>query len=173
MRHDGPMTWTAPPVTRDEFPLDLPERQALEAFVRYHRQTLLRKVSGLTGEQLASHPIRSTDVSLLGIVRHMAEVERHWWRHRVAGEDVPSLHLDDTEWAPLDPERAADDYQQLLDEWPAVDAVAARYDLDDTFDRRGETWSIRTLYLHLLEEWARHNGHADLIREAIDGAVGE
>ena len=50
---------------------------------------------------------------------------------------------------------------------------AARYGLDHTFDRRGESWSIHTLYLHLIEEWARHNGHADLIREAIDGATGE
>ena len=56
---------------------------------------------------------------------------------------------------------------------PAVDTVAARYGLDHTFDRRGESWSIHTLYLHLIEEWARHNGHADLIREAIDGATGE
>lgn len=167
------MTWTAPDVTRDDFPLDLPERQALEAFITWHRQTLLWKLSGLTGEQLAIRSVQSSGMSLLGIVRHMAEVERHWWRNRVAGEDVSSLYVDDAEWTELDPARAAEDYQQLLDEWPAVDAVAARYHLDDTFDRRGETWSIRTLYLHLIEEWARHNGHADLLREAIDGATGE
>ena len=167
------MTWTAPAVTRDDFPLDLPERQALTAFVTWHRQTLLWKVSGLTGEQLARPAIASSSLSLLGIVRHMAEVERHWWRHRVGGEDIPSLYVDDAEWGPLDPGRAAGDYRQLLDEWPAVDAVAARYGLEETFDRRGETWSIRTLYLHLVEEWARHNGHADLLREAIDGATGE
>ena len=112
-------------------------------------------------------------MSLLGIVRHMAQVERHWWRHRVAGEDVPSLYTDDAEWNELDPERAALDYRQLLEEWPLVDAAARRYDLDHVFDRRGELWSVRTLYLHLIEEWARHNGHADLIRAAIDGAVGE
>ena len=115
------MTWTAPHVTRDEFPLDLPERQALEAFITWHRQTLLQKVAGLTGEQLVSRAIPSSSVTLLGIVRHMAEVERHWWRHRVAGEDIPSLYLDDAEWAPLDADRAAVDYQQLLNEWPAVD----------------------------------------------------
>ena len=167
------MTWTAPQMTRQDFPLDLTERQALEAFITWHRQTLLWKVAGLTGNQLVSHAIPTSNMTLLGIVRHMAEVERHWWRHRVAGEDVPNLYLDDKEWTRLDPDRAAEDYQQLVDEWPMVDMVAARFDLDDTFERGGESWSIRTLYLHLIEEWARHNGHADLIREAIDGATGE
>jgi uncharacterized damage-inducible protein DinB len=156
-----------------DFPLDLPERQALEAFITWHRQTLLWKVAGLTGQQLVSRPIPSSNLTLLGIVRHMAEVERHWWRHRVAGEEVGFLYVDDAEWEQLDPERAADDYQQLLDEWPAVDAAAQRYGLDHRFDRRGETWTVRSLYLHLIEEWARHNGHADLLREAIDGATGE
>jgi Protein of unknown function (DUF664) len=167
------MTWTAPDVTREEFPLDLPERGALEAFITWHRQTLLWKVAGLTGEQLVSHAIPTSNVTLLGIVRHMAQVERHHWRHRVEGEDIPNLYLDDDEWNRLDPDHAAEDYQQLLDEWPAVDAVAGRYGLDHAFDRRGESWSVRTLYLHLIEEWARHNGHADLIREAIDGGTGE
>ena len=167
------MTWTAPSVTPDEFPLDLPEREALEAFVLYHRQTLLWKCSGLTGEQLASHPIPSTNISLLGIIRHMTDVERHWWRKRVANEEVPDLFDEDAEWGPLDPTTAQGDYQRLLSEWSIVDATAARFGLDDTFRRRDELWSIRTLYLHLIEEWARHNGHADLIREAIDGAVGE
>lgn len=167
------MTWTAPLITRDDFPLDLPERPALQAFVAYHRQTLLWKCEGLTGEQLASRPIPSTAISLLGIIRHMARVERVWWRTRVAGEDVAPLHEGGAEWGPLDPATAEHDYRQLLDEWAAVDAVAARYELDHLFDRRGELWSVRTLYLHLVEEWARHNGHADLIREAIDGAVGE
>lgn len=167
------MTWTAPAVTRDDVPPNLPERAAMEAFVGWHRQTLLWKLSGLTGEQLARHAIPSSNLSLLGIVRHMAQVERHWWRHRVAGEDVPSLYADDAEWNELDPERAALDYRQLLEEWPLVDAAARRYDLDHVFDRRGELWSVRTLYLHLIEEWARHNGHADLLREAIDGVTGE
>lgn len=167
------MDWTAPPVARDDFPLELPERQALAAFVTYHRQTLLWKCQGLTGEQLASRPIPSTTMSLLGIIRHLADVERWWWRHRVAGEDVASLYDDDAEWGPLDPATAEADYRQLVDEWPLVDAVAARHGLDDTFARRDEVWSIRTLYLHLIEEWARHNGHADLLREAIDGAAGE
>lgn len=168
-----PMTWTAPHVTREDSPLDLPERQSLEAFITWHRQTLLLKVAGLDGQQLASRPIPSSNLTLLGIIRHMAEVERHWWRHRVAAEDVASLYLDDDEWDRLDPDHAAEDYQQLIDEWPAVDRAAARYSLDHTFDRRGETWSVRTLYLHLIEEWARHNGHADLLREAIDGQTGE
>lgn len=173
LREYGAMTWTAPQMSRQDFPLDLPERQALEAFVTWHRQTLLWKVAGLTGAQLVDRAIPTSALTLLGIVRHMAEVERHWWRRRVAGEDIASLYLDDDEWTRLDPDRAVEDYQQLLDEWHEVDTVAARYGLDHTFDRRGESWSVRTLYLHLIEEWARHNGHADLLREAIDGATGE
>ena len=78
LRDDGAMTWTAPDVTREEFPLDLPERGGLEAFITWHRQTLLWKVAGLTGKQLVSHPIPTSNVTLLGIVRHMAQVERHW-----------------------------------------------------------------------------------------------
>lgn len=167
------MTWTAPPIVRDGFPLDLPEREALEAFVRYHRQTFLWKCQGLDGQQLASRPIPTTGITLLGILRHMAEVERFWWRHMVASEDVSSLHEDDAEWGPLDPASAQGDYEQLVHECQTVDLVAVRYGLDDTFTLRDEVWSIRTLYLHLIEEWARHNGHADLIREAIDGATGE
>lgn len=143
------MLWTAPSISRDDFSLDLPERRALEAFVTHHRRTLLRKCQGLTGKQLAARPIPSTAMSLLGIIRHMAQVERHWWRHRVAGEDVPDLHVDDAEWGLLDGTTAPADYMQPIDEWSLVDAVAARYDLDDTFIRRDEVWSVRTLYLHL------------------------
>lgn len=167
------MTWTAPEVPREEFPLDLPEREALEAFITWHRQTLLGKVAGLSGEQLVIRAIPTTTMTLLGIVRHMAQVDRYWWSHCVAGADVSSLYVDDDEWTRIDADHASADYQQLLDEWTAADAIAARYGLDHTFERRGESWSIRTLYLHLIEEWARHNGHADLIREAIDGATGE
>lgn len=167
------MTWTAPEVVRQESPLVLSERDSLEAFLTWHRQTFLWKLSGLTGAQLASRSVATTTMSLLGIVRHLAQVERRWWRHRVAGEPIANLYSDDQEWTEVDPERAEEDYHQLLREWQAVDAVAARYSLDHTFERRGETWSVRTLYLHLIEELARHNGHADLIREAIDGVTGE
>ncbi|MDQ7992113.1 MAG: DinB family protein [Propionicimonas sp.] len=169
------MAWTAPEITRDEFPLDLPERAALEAFLRFHRQTVLWKVAGLTGEQLALRPVPSTTMSLLGLLRHLAEVEHHWWFRRVSGADVPHLYEreGDEDWNELDPARAAADYQQLLDVWAAVDQVAGGHGLDDTFRRRDETWTVRALYLHLIEEYARHNGHADLLREAIDGAVGE
>jgi hypothetical protein len=169
------MTWTAPETTRDDFPLDLPERAMLTAFLRFHRQTVLWKVGGLTGEQLASRPLPSSNLSLLGLVRHLAEVEHHWWLNRVAGLGLPHLYDrgGDEDFNDLDPARAAEDYQQLLDTWAVVDDLAAGLGLDDTFQRRDERWSVRALYLHLIEEYARHNGHADLLREAIDGAVGE
>ena len=143
-----------------------------KGLVEHFHQRCLPGLKRPAGSRLRSVLLPST-MTLLGIVRHMAQVERHWWRHRVAAEDIPNLFLDDDEWTQLDPVHAAEDYQQLVDEWAAVDTVAATYGLDHTFDRGSESWSVRTLYLHLIEEWARHNGHADLIREAIDGAAGE
>ena len=73
----------------------------------------------------------------------------------------------------LDPARAADDYAALLAEWEVCDAVMARHSLDDTFPspRRGDV-SFRWVLVHLIEEYARHNGHADLLREHIDGVTG-
>lgn len=169
------MAWTAPDITRDDFPLDLPERELLQAFLHFHRQTLLLKVSGLTGEQLASRPLPATNLSLLGLVRHLAEVEHHWWFRRVAGRELPPLYDRgaDEDWNDLDPAQAEQDYQQLLDIWAEVDGFAAGRGLEESFPRKDETWTVRALYIHLIEEYSRHNGHADLLREAIDGAVGE
>lgn len=171
------MAWTSPSVERAEPAFTLPEPAALRAFVTYHRQTLLWKVSGLTGEQLATRSLPSTAMTLLGLVRHLANVEHGWWRVRVAGEQAPPPHPwdHDEDWNDLDPTQAAADLDTLHATWAACDEVAARYELDDEFPAYGdETWSVRTLYLHLIEEYARHNGHADLIREALDGgAIGE
>ncbi len=87
--------------------------------------------------------------------------------------ECAALYRGDDDWDLVDPGLAEHDYQQLIDTWALVDAVAERYPLDATFTRPRETWSIRGLYLHPIEELARHNGHADLLREAVDGATGE
>ena len=147
----------------------------LQAVLDWHRATLLWKCAGLTGEQLAEHAVPPSGLSLLGLIRHLTKVERTWFRIRFAGEPVESPFGPDSEseFAEIDPARAAADYARLTEEFKLTDAAVANASLDDTFGFRGEQMSLRLIYLHLIEEYARHVGHADLLRERIDGAIGE
>jgi uncharacterized damage-inducible protein DinB len=167
------VTWTAPHVDRPGGPLAAPERTLLQAVLDWHRGTLLYKCAGLTGEQLALRAVEPSELSLLGLIRHMTKVERTWFRQRFADEPVPSLYPDGSDFAAIDPARAAADYERLTEEWKQTDAVAAYASLDDTFTHEGEPMSLRMIYLHMIEEYARHIGHADLLRERIDGQTGE
>ena len=169
------MTWKAPEVERPEGPLAGPERPMLQAFLDWQRATLLYKCAGLTGEQLAERIVPPSGLSLLGLVRHMTEVERAWFRQRFAGESVDDPFGSDktADFERIDPARAAADYARLTEEFKLVDAAVAHASLDDTFTHRGELMSLRWIYLHMIEEYARHNGHADLLRERTDGATGE
>ncbi len=174
------MTWTAPPVDRTEPPNVSSERPALQGWLDYHRQTLRWKCAGLSGEQLALRPVQSSALSLLGLVRHMAEVERSWFRIRFAGQqDLGALYCDeefpDGDFDLTDGDRAAEDFATFAAECAAADAAAVDGSLDDTFvnTRRDETLDLRWIYLHMIEEYARHNGHADLLRELIDGVTGD
>jgi uncharacterized damage-inducible protein DinB len=147
----------------------------LRAMLDWHRATLLWKCTGLTGEQLAEYSVPSSGLCLLGLIRHMTKVERVWFRTQFAGEPVgnPFGENWNADFEEIDPARAAADYARLTEEFKLADAAVANASLDDTFDHRGEPMSLRMIYLHMIEEYARHNGHADLLREAIDGAVGE
>ena len=155
----------------------LGERPMLEAWLEFHRTTLLLKCEGLDDAGRKARPVESSLLSLHGIVRHMAEVERNWF-HRVLlrqPETTPIWYdpaIDDSELVPLD--RA--DWEADLAAWQAeCDAsrtVAADHGLDDTGIRHGEPCSLRWIYVHMIEEYSRHNGHADIIRELIDGQVG-
>lgn len=171
------MTWTAPIAERPDGPLTGDERPMLEAFLAWQRSTLLAKCAGLTGEQLARLSNPPSGLSLLGLVRHLAKVERVWFRQRVAGEGVEPMYDaaagKDADFEDLVADRAEQDVDRLVDEWRLVDAAVAGIDLDSTFVHQGETHSLRLVYLHLIEEYARHNGHADLLRERIDGVTGE
>ena len=162
---------------RPEGPLTGPERPMLQAFLDWQRATLLHKCAGLTGEELARQTVPPSGLSLLGLVRHMTKVERVWVRRRFAGEpvDLPSGDDSEAEFGGTDPARAAADYARLTEEFKHVDAALANASLDDTFthERTGEVMSLRLIYLHLIEEYARHLGHADLLREQIDGVTGE
>ena len=168
---------TAPPDERRFPPTTGDERATLEGYLDYHRDTLRWKCAGLTADQLKARPLPTTNLSLLGLVRHLADVERSWFRRRVTGEDAPPIFY--TEAEPdldIDPPPDADpdaDFAAWQAEVDACTAAAAARGLDETFTAWLGDVSLRWLYHHMIEEYARHNGHADLLRQAIDGATGE
>lgn len=169
------VSWTAPEIERPGGSLAAPERELLRDMINWHRATLLWKCSGLTGEQLALKSVPTSGLTLLGLIRHMTKVERTWFRTRFAGEPVGNPFGDNwnADFEEVDGTRAAADYARLTEEYRLVDAAVEHASLDDVMDHRGEPMSLRMIYLHMIEEYARHNGHADLLREAIDGATGE
>jgi uncharacterized damage-inducible protein DinB len=157
----------------------LGERDMLEGWLEFHRMTLLLKVEGLDDAARKARPVPTSNLSLHGLVRHMAEVERNWFRtvlegdraagYRWANEDVE----DDSELVPLDDADFDADLAAWQEDCAHSRAVAAARSLDDTGrTRSGDACSLRWVYVHMIEEYARHNGHADLIREMVDGAVG-
>jgi uncharacterized damage-inducible protein DinB len=171
------MTWTAPePTVPADEPLVGDDRPILESFLAWQRMTLLKICAGLTAEQLAARPVPPSNLSLLGLVRHLAKVERTWFRQRAAGEPIEELYNrakgKDTDFDDLDPALAERDFAVYRTECRLADAAAARLSFDDTFELRGDTYSLRVVYVHMIAEYARHNGHADLLRETIDGMTG-
>jgi Protein of unknown function (DUF664) len=170
-------TSTAPPDTRPQPAETGAERLLLDGFLDFHRETLLWKCAGLTDEQLRARPVPTSTLSLLGLVRHLTEVERGWFFDHLPHEATPIYFTED---APDDDFDALDSVPvaEVLDRYRAeIDRIGAEIGavpLDhDYTDKRGKTFSLRWVYLHMIEEYARHNGHADLIREAIDGVTGE
>ena len=156
------------------------ERETLIEFLRGQRLTMQLKCEGLDAEQLASRPIDPSTLSLLGLVRHLAEVERKWFRQRFAGLDVPNRYQSEAE-PDGDFDGAVAD-QAVVDEawaaWRDEVGFAEQFARDTALnfvgrDGAGEPVSLRELLVHMIEEYARHNGHADLLRERIDGRVGQ
>jgi uncharacterized damage-inducible protein DinB len=169
-------TWTAPTPTPVDGPVTGADRPLLEGYLAWQRATLLNICAGLTGEQLATRPIDSSNLSLLGLVRHLAKVERIWLRQRAAADGTPPLYDPalgkDHDYDDLDPAEAPAAVQRLQDEWRAGDAAVADLPFDHPVDVHGDQWSLRMVYVHLIGEYARHNGHADLLRERVDGVTG-
>ncbi|HEY5334444.1 MAG TPA: DinB family protein [Mycobacteriales bacterium] len=168
------MSWIAPvPAHVDEGPYVGPVRAILQGYLDGMRTALPNICAGLTAEQLAERADPPSTLSLLGLVRHMAKVERTWLRIRVAGENVePLFPRTDEDFDDVDPGRAEAAMSALQAEWAACDAAVADLSLDRTFDRRGTEMSLGLVYVHLVAEYARHNGHADLLRQSIDGVTG-
>ncbi len=173
------MTWIAPDVQRAEPGEPAAERAALQGWLDFHRATLLFKCQGLTGEQLVKRTAEPSSLSLLGLVRHMTDVERAWFRRRLGGEsDLPSLYWSDEhpdgDFDLADPAGAETAFEAFRAECVRADAAAAGRSLDDTFvSSDGVTLDLRWIYLHMIEEYARHNGHADILRERLDGVTGD
>ena len=171
------MAWTVPVITRTDEPFVGDERAMLDGFLDWHRATLLHTCGGLTGQQLARRAVPPSRLSLLGLVRHLASVERTWFRRRFRGEEVDELYWrpdkPDAAFEEVDPDRAEADIAILMREWELCRQAVAGAALDATFlsERWGEM-SLRWIYFHLIGEYAHHNGHADLLRERIDGRTG-
>ena len=186
-----PSRWTASPTHPDMWvdPEQDPrqggtaltdERGTLIEYLNAYRVTLEMKCADLDAEQLSRRSVPPSTMSLLGLVRHMAEVERNWFRRVMAGEDAPKLYNAEDEpggaWdgAVNDPSVVV----QAWDDWRhevafADEYVASSSDLSITGRmRNGEELQLREVLVHMIEEYARHCGHADLLRERIDGRVG-
>jgi uncharacterized damage-inducible protein DinB len=165
---------------RPEPPQTGDERATLTGFLDYHRATLEWKCAGLSPDELARRATPPSTMSLLGLVRHLAEVERGWFDRVGSGTRRPPRYFSDEE-PDGDFDGAVADQAVVEDAfatWRAAieeaRSVTARTELDATFDhpRQGPT-SLRWVLTHMIEEYARHNGHGDLLREAIDGSTGE
>ncbi|MFD8478378.1 DinB family protein [Kitasatospora sp. NPDC059673] len=171
----------APTTTRTDPAFASDEVTMLTSWLDFHRATLALKCEGLTPDQLRKRSCPPSSMSLLGLVRHMAEVERHWFRLYLNGEDLgPTSRY----WSEEFPDG---DFDLVDTADPVADTAAWQEDiayartavegvpLDTVAKRpwRGNVVTLRWILVHLVEEYARHNGHADLIRERIDGATGE
>lgn len=148
------------------------ERELLDRWLEFHRATLVAKCEGLTDPQRKDRPVASSELSLHGLVRHLTETERNWFERVLLGDLSQTQIWPEGALVPLD----GADWENDLDVWRAeCDAsrrAAAGHSLDDCGLWRDKQISLRSIYLHMIQEYARHNGHADLIRELEDGAVG-
>ncbi len=173
-----PEAWTNPP-TDEVAAAD--ERSTLMTFLDYQRAILARKAEGLTDEQARTTACPPSDMTILGLIRHMADVDRGWSRRAVLGADIEPIYCgsahpdgdpDGDFHAPPDATLgdALTTYWEVIAESNRIFAAAA---LDDIEANARATYSVRWILVHLVEEYARHCGHADLLRQAIDGATGD
>jgi Protein of unknown function (DUF664). len=163
---------------RIEPSFELPEREMLDAWLEYQRATLALKCAGLTDDQLRERAVPPSTMSLLGLVRHMADVEANWFRRVLSGDADCRIY-----WSDANPDGDFDDVADANVEadfncWHGecdnARAVAAAMALDECrVDHHGQRVSLRWVLVHMIEEYARHNGHADLLRQCLDGSTGD
>jgi uncharacterized damage-inducible protein DinB len=157
------------------------EKAVLSAYLDRYRMTLEMKCDDLDAEQMAQRSVPPSTMSLLGLVRHMAQVEHHWFRRALEAQgDLPRLYRTEED-RDLDFNGAVPDDAVVAEAWDAWrrevaharDYLAGVDDLGATFEYNGEQVEIRDIIVHMIEEYARHCGHADLLRERIDGRTGQ
>lgn len=148
----------------------------LETWLDFHRATLLSKCAGLTGEQLGARSVPPSSLSLHVLVRHMTQVERNWFRAAFTDDPGPAFPAgqDEFDADTADAETDVARFDAEVEHSRRLAAAQPSLDTLGTGIRGGERIapSLRWVYVHMIEEYARHNGHADLLRERIDGAVG-
>ncbi|QKW07836.1 DinB family protein [Streptomyces sp. NA04227] len=165
-------------VERTNPPLREGERATLRAYLDFHRATLAMKCEGLSEEDLRQRSMPPSTLSLLGLVRHMAEVERTWFRRVINGEDVPLVWSEDGDYQVAYDAREASAteafaaWEREVAHARRIEEAAESLDVVGHQPRWGADVSLRLVMLHLIHEYARHNGHADFLREGIDGSVG-
>lgn len=172
----GPAT-PAPP----DPAVDTDERTTLLAFLDYYRAVFGRKADGLTDDQARRPTCPPSEMTVMGLVRHMAEVERGWFRRSLAAEDAPAIYYSDAPGGDPDgdfhpaPDDTLDEARLAWhDEVDRARTIMSGASLDETFaHRRLGAPTVRWLLVHMIEEYARHVGHLDLITEALDGRTGD
>jgi hypothetical protein len=169
----------APEIVRDDPPLVSDERTALTSWLEFHRATLQQKCAGLTGAQMVRPGVPPSGLTLLGLVQHMTYVEWWWFEHVFAGGSMPEpICTDDdldADFHALDPDQVDVALAAFGAQCDHSDAVVERAGSLDGLSVSAERdpRDLRWVLVHMIEEYARHNGHADLLRECIDGVVGD
>lgn len=165
------------PLEYQDTPRTADERPTLLSFLQWQRDTLARKCAGLNAEQLRQRSAAPSTLSLLGLVRHLTDVERGWFRRTLDQEDVDDMYSTESnpegDFNDVDDADPAEALASWRSEIERADQVIARHHLDDEVSQRtGRRVTMRWILVHMVEEYSRHNGHADLLRERIDGATG-
>jgi Protein of unknown function (DUF664) len=154
----------------------LDEREMLRSWLEFQRSTMMRKIDGLTPAQLRIRPVPSSPMSLLGLLRHHTEGEYGLFRECVSRVPVPPMYgAIGGEWDvdDVDPADAYRAWQEACAESRRIETAAESLDVEcASVWGAPEGANLRWIMIHTIEEYARHNGHADLIRELVDGTTG-
>jgi uncharacterized damage-inducible protein DinB len=156
------------------------ESAVLLGFLAYHRAVLARKAEGVSDADAARAVLPPSQLTLLGLIRHMTDVERWWFRRVSQAEDVPDLFVQDEEWVVPSDASVAGALAAYWDEIAVIDAYLSSADMDarnaggpEADGPQPGQYPLRRTIVHMIEEYARHCGHADLLREVIDGSTGD